>query len=325
MLILRSRRVWTLLAFGATTLLHTQSMTHNGPGCVMPSPSDYDLLFQPVEMTHEGINRFFTAVYNSPRYTQEILPESLANLSEFLTHGKQMNFGREYARATLSLFSQKVKGCEYISAYEFNTFLSSLRHLIDHYFLASTTRDQRRKDMKKVLYQEFLNNFDLFKENPSAFFDTLSDQLLEVAYPDEGSISIESLRSTVIRFLETSLSKIYWDPNDQQLWSSVRDLSNGLSSLQDMQIIVDSDDLNDLYWSLAHRLCYFVNLVGSQLPEQFYEDIYMEMRKPSCCLLLHEEQVSLIESKRAMIQRVVTEQLAKKQASSYGIITESIS
>ncbi len=316
MLTFRSRIVWTLLVYGTSALSANTVPTY---------PSNYDSLFQPVEMTREGINRFFTTIYNSPRYTAEILPESLANLSEFLTHGKQMEFGREYARATLSLFSQKVKGCEYMSAYEFSTFLGSLRHLVDHYFAESTTRAQRKQDMKKVLYQEFLNNFDSFKADPSGFFDTLAEQLLDAVAPEESAVSADALRGTIIRFLETSLSKIYWDPNDPQLWANVRDISNALSDLQESQIIIDHDDLNDLYWSLAHRLCYFVNLVGTQLPHEFFEDVYMELRKPTCCLLLHEEQVSLIESKRIMIERVVTEQFAKKQAVNYGIITESVS
>lgn len=311
----RSFIVWSLLV--GTGGLHAQA--------IPAYHADPDVLFQPIEMTSEGINRFFLSVYNSPRYTAEILPESLANLSEFLTHGKQMNFGREYARATMSLFSQKVKGCEYMSAYEFSTFLSSLRHLVDHYFSEAVTRDQRKSDMKKVLFHEFLNNFDAFKADPSEFFDNLSDQLLDVAGPDDSAVSTDALRGTIIRFLETSLSKIYWDPNDMQLWANVRAISNSLSDLKEANIVVDNDDLNDLYWSLAHRLCYFVSLVGSQLPEQFFEDVYMELRKPTCCLLLHEEQVSLIESKRAMIERVVTEQIARKQAMSYGIITESVS
>jgi hypothetical protein len=287
---------------------------------------DLNLFLQPLKMTAAGLHCFFDQLYNSKRYIEDFYPNNFTHLEQFLEHGLQTRQERNYTKAIFSLFSQKTKGCMYISAYAFDELLSGLPRLVEYHFAhQAKNAEQKKKEIKQLLWQEFLNNFDLCKENPHLFFDTLSESILKTVDPDaHQDVSTEYLRQTIIRFVEGGLSKILWDPTDKHIWGSVKRIGDHLIELTKHNIITDTDDLNDLAWSLVHRLCYFIDITGSDLPREFYEEINVDLKNATHPLLLLEEQEELAESKRSVLERVVVEGIARQQAKQYGLITEAL-
>lgn len=190
------------------------------------SVPNLDLFLQPLQMTAAGLHCFFDQLYNSKRYVEDFYPNNFTHLEQFLEHGLQTHQERGYAKAIISLFSQKTKGCMYISAYAFDDLLAQLPRLVGHHFThPAKSADQKKKEIKQILWQEFLNNFDVCKENPHQFFDAISETIVKTVDPDaQQTVNTEYLRQTIIRFVENGLGKVLWDPTDRNIWKSVKRL-----------------------------------------------------------------------------------------------------
>lgn len=291
-----------------------------------PSVPDLDLFLQPLRMTATGLHTFFEHLYNSNRYVEDFFPNNFTHLEQFLEHGRQTAQERNYTKAIFSLFSQKTKGCIYISAYAFDDFLAQLPRLVDYQFKQpNKTAAQKKAEIKQILWQEFLNHFDLCKENPHQFFETIADSIVKTVDPDAGQeVSAEHLRQTIVRFIENGLGKLLWDPTDRNIWKSVKQIGDHLVELHKHNIIINIDDLNDTAWSLVHRLCYFVDVAGSELPQEFYEEVNADLKNVTHPLLLLEEQEDLAATKRTVLEKMAFGGIAKRQAKQYGLITEAL-
>ena len=302
------------------------SLLNFQPTDARPPVPDLDLFLQPLHMTTAGVQSFFENLYNSKRYTEDFYPNNFTHLEQFLEHGAQTQQEKSYTKAIFSLFSQKTKGCLYISAYAFDDLLAQLPRLVGYHFEQSAkTAEQKKQEIKQILWQEFLNNFEVCKTNPHQFFDNISDSVLNAVDPDaHEEISSEYLRQNIIRFIESSLGKILWDPTDKNIWNNVKSIGDHLVELTKHNIITNLDDLNDIAWSLVHRLCYFVEITGSELPLAFYEEVNLDLQNPTQELRLLEEQEELAESKKSMLEHVIFEGIARQHAREYGLITEAL-
>lgn len=286
---------------------------------------DLEQFLLPVPITKESIETFFLKAFNNPRYVKDRLPYSLDNFINFLRHGKQTQQGRDYMKATFCVWSPKIKQCDALSAAAFTEWLVELPALVDYLFVpeTATTPQQKKQAVKKVLYREFLSKFSVLSENPSMFFDNLADEVLNAADPDiNQGVSLEHLRQMIVRFIETCMNKLFWDPSDKDTWANMKHMGDLLGRLKEQGIIKDVDDLNDLCWSLVHRVCHFVSYFGPELPMEFYEEVRKEIQNPSCILLTLEEQESLMETKRATLERAIIESVARIHAHQQGLFTE---
>lgn len=290
---------------------------------ISKSIPNLELFLLPLKMTPNGIRDFFELMYNTKQY-QEFLPESFTHLVQFLNHGKQTNQGREYVKSTLALFRQKLKGCRYVDAYVFSTVLVQLPESLDYLFINSDRAvDYQRKAIKQALYNEFLNNFDEFKKDPATFFDALSSTIMSDIDPEQGqTVGLECLRQSVIRLLETGISKLVWEPSDKDIWKNVTDTAEHLAMLYDYKIITDPDDLNDLCCGLIYRLADFMDATAPALSTEFFETLNTELRNPTHPLLLMPEQDDLALSKKELLERAMIDSYAKKQAFEQGLIID---
>lgn len=291
------------------------------------APSTHDLLFLPVKMTPSGLELFFESVYNTKQYSEEFLPNNFSHMTQFLQHAKEEAQGdREYIKATFSLFGQKLKGCEYANAYKFCYLIHELPELIGYTFVSSAkSEEEKRMAIRQILSDGFFNNWRSFKTDPKMFMNRLSDDLLRAADPDayEG-ISIEYLRQSVVRFIEIGLSKIVWASHDPELWTNVTKTASGLMDLVDHGIIADTDDLNDMYWSLLHRLRWFVSTTASNLQSEFFQEALQATQEKRTPLLMLEEQEEFMQTKCQALQKSLYNGLAKAQAHRAGLITDVI-
>lgn len=208
---------------------------------------------------------------------------------------------------------------------------------------------KRNNPTKDILYDAIYLQFSELKRDPEAFFDQLSDTIatallddsvestaeafshkisaaVEQAYSlDAELINIEKLRQTIVRFLEVTMNQIIWSPRDGVgVWSSVKQIANNLHDLLDADIFDDPDDLNDLYWSLMHRFCFFLDLHGAGMPIDVYEAIQSDLNANSIALLTLEEQEEFMETKANRLSRVVAENVAKIKAQQHGLVPKEI-
>ena len=134
-------------------------------------------------------------------------------------------------------------------------------------------------------------------------------------------ISVDELRHTLVRLLEITINKLTWHPEEHaKIWVSVKSISKQLEVLMEHNIIDDANDLDDLYWTLIHRFCYFLDLAHADLPVKFLEAIKDDVSTQQFLLIELEEQEPLITSKRDHLLHVVRSGIARKKAYDKGIV-----
>jgi len=284
--------------------------------------------FFPISFSQEGINHFLQNIYNRSDYGTEFLPNNFTHMLQFLQHGITTQQGASYAQSVFKLFSNKLKSAAYVNAYVFADALTPLAKLLKHYFSTPPQRSVKKikTAVNDVLYSTFLSQFDFFKKDPKKFFSSLSSEILtSLNHELAGSrkeIVKEQLRQTIVRFFELCVSKLVWCPDESEnIWPSVKITSEKLAHMVKEKIIADIDHLDDLFWSITHRFCFFVDLTSSDLPLPFFQNIKQELvnKKPLLCKL--EEQEKMVTSKADCLMQAMLSGEAKARAQEYGIVT----
>lgn len=279
--------------------------------------------YEPIKPTANGITHFLKHMYNDPEYAQDFLPNDFSHVQQLLEKRQT----RSFAQSALRLFCNKLKACPYVNAYAFSNLLDHMPSLLEHYFVVvrpATEFDETRKKINKVLYAQFLHKFEDLKKNPQLFFDDLSNEILnEINNPikDVGDIGIEELRKTALIFLEVGLGKLIWCPNDHaDTWKSVKTISENLMKLTDANVLVDADDLNDLFVTLLERYCYFIDIAATDLPTDYFAMVKNDMNSPMPLFTI-EEQEKLIEPKMQRLNRALAIAEARNRAYQHGMVT----
>lgn len=262
----------------------------------------------------------------NPRYIKEILPNDFSYLKQLLEYTKSTEQPRTFTRSVFKLFSNLIKGTRYINAYAFSDLLENMPNLLQKSFVMYKTEtvlrnitiyeldacDRFKRSVSTLLVTSFNNNYQEFKKNPQVFLDNLSNEILDI---NEEEVNVELLRQAVIRFLEISLNKLVWSIEDkEESWMLVKKISNQLACFMDHAIIVDVNDLDDLFWTLVHRYSYFLELNCSEFTLEFYEKIKQDIASEHCLLLELEEQDSFVEKKSSFFLKQLMAQEAQQRA-----------
>jgi len=271
---------------------------------------------------------------SKPEYARDILPNDFSHLTTLLDYCKKANKSRAYVERIFRVFSRLLKGAQYVNAYAFGQMLEQLPDLLEQHFTVYKSRaysgdakllnlepiDRFKEVVNRTLYSRFLNEYDLFKKNSDSFFDMISTDIFEIVAEEA---TIDQLRQTVIRFLEVGLSKLVWSPEEHDtIWQSVKRMSQQINTLMDHYVVDDDDDVNDLFWTLIHRFCFFLDITGSVLPAEFYENIKQDVAAQQLELLELEEQEHWLESKTSCLKRALLTAEARSRAYQHGILTK---
>ena len=257
----------------------------------------------------------------------------LSHLGEFIFHAHVMDEPVSYLRSIFKLFSNILKGTEYINAYQFYLIVESLSRQLNTYMRLEKTHSYLRGNIalyeeifldrfkavtNNLLYAKFSTEFSLFKDSPDIFLENIAQEVMEIAKEE---VDIAFLQQSLVKFLEVSISKLVWSPYDQEkTWESVKKISNQLAFLVEQNIISDLNDLDDLFWSLIHRYCYFIDVSSSMLPPSFYQAVRADIANQQLILLDLEEQDKFIEPKIERLRRVLVQAEAKSRGHQEGII-----
>lgn len=260
-----------------------------------------------------GISGYLRDIFNAPSYAQDFLPNNFFHMTELLHHGNKTGKDRLYIRSVLRLFSNKIKASTYVNAFAFTELLGEFPHLLERYFIIDSDKslDSLKDIIYEIQYRTFATQFPDFKSNPSTFLHNLSAEIEDAT----------ELRKLMMVFLEISLSKLIWSPNDQyDTWQTTKLIADQLTSLYKKTIIADLEDLNSLCISLLERYCFFLDVAGTTIEITTFEQIKEDIQ--SCCTpLLHlPEQEDIIETKIQRFSRCLLELEAKARAREVGLI-----
>lgn len=270
------------------------------------------------------------------KYRQEILPNNFSYLLQLLEHGVKTNQPHDYAQNVFRLFGKLLKGSEYVNSYVFSTLMQQLPSLLKHHFavpkidsalthLALHDMDvleRLQHSVTSVVYKKFTNEFTQCKENPELFLDDLTQKILSVTNHE---ISAKDLRQTVLGFVEVGLSKLIWNPNDhEKSWESVKTLAHNLATLMEHNVIDNVDDLDDLFWTLTHRFCYYLDLNGADMPLSFHAKVKNDIATQQLVLFDLEEQESFLQPKSECVLNTLLTQEAKRRAEDYNSLTKHV-
>ena len=285
-----------------------------------------DPVEQPTQTTPASLLQSIQRELKDPNYRKDILPNNFSYLIQLLEYGSKTNQPRDYTQNVLSLFSKLLKGAEYVNSYVFSSLVEQLPRLLKNNFMfyqpGSPTEqlalndidvlDRLQQSVTTFMYGKFTNEFSLFKENPDQFLDDLTRKIVNATSEE---MSIEALRQTVVRFMEVGLSKLIWNAQDhEKSWESLKTLSDKIATLMEFNIVDDLNDLDELFWTLIHRYCYFLELHTTELPVSFYERVKQDISTQQLTLFDLEEQETFLQSKSECLIHTLLTQEAQKRA-----------
>jgi hypothetical protein len=262
----------------------------------------------------------------NPSYRTEILPNNFSHLSQLIVSGNSNNQPPAYLRSIIKLFSNMLKSAEYVNAYEFESFMNKFPAMVQPYFSLTASRsyitqpllydahmfDRFKETVNNVLYFKFSSDYEEFKKNPTEFLAHVSSEIVTIAQEE---VNREQLRQAIIRFEEIALSKLIWNVSEpEKSWTITKKIANHLATLVECNILDDLNDLDDLYWTLLTRYCYFIDLTAVDLAPSFYSTIKNDISSGNILLLELEEQDAIVEPKLSYMQRTLMVAQAQSQA-----------
>lgn len=294
------------------------------------------ILFSHISVTAKG-QVDMAAIFhelNRSDYCIDILPHDFSYLVKLLQYGKNTKKDSEYAERVLRLYIRLVKGAPCINGYAFADLLTRLPDLLSHCCVIKNKHlttspnlldmdmfDRFKESVNGVLYNRFLTEYDLFKKNPDDFLQNISQQVLDLAQEE---IATLQLRNVLMRFLEISINKLVWSADEpEKAWDSTKTMAAELTKLIQQNIIEDTDELDDLFWSLTYRFSFFTDIFASNLSEAFYNTVQHDIANKKLLLVNLEEQQDWLETKEQYLTRTLQCSRAKMIAyQKNGILTD---
>lgn len=296
------------------------SVSHNTEPLIFKAPQqetsndkELSLFLSEIEFTHTGIKTFFTQNFNRKEYGRDFLPHNFCHLTQFLRYGTQMNQPPEFFEGVIRLFNQKVKASPFVNSEALEKMLAQTTPYLEQ-MLPQQDKQSFWKDIKKTLWTTFQNKFSFLQQNPMGFFEDISDEIIQKVQIHVSSP--EKLRGSTLRFVEGGVDKLVWSPYDQlETWKSFKNIGNSLTHLYEKNIITDQYDVNELYWGLVERYCYFLELTGPLLSKETIQEIHKDIMSQKIAWLNTEEQEEGLEKKHERLAQALIETQAKKQFS----------
>ena len=274
---------------------------------------DMHFFIKPVQFSSCGIKDFFLERFNDHFYTENVLPLCFLHMEDFVYYGLTSRHSKSIAMMTLDLFHQKLKECRWVNPFALTLLLKNLPSMLGSLCVDET--DLQKARVKSLIFDAMEKRFDQFKDNPENFISSLSDTIVEELF-NPATPTAQEISGITVRFIESALDKLIWDPRDQEYtWESVKLIAKHLEILFDTNVIVYEKDLNHMYWSLISRFCYFIDLSRTDLSlicyQQIKNDISDAITKAPFLLKEELEEHSITKKDRLM-QVVLAGEMSSK-------------
>lgn len=283
-----------------------------------------ELLSTPISFGPHCFNEFMQNVYNQYEYASVVLPNSMHHLLQFFEYGTTYRQPRSYYKSVVKLFHNKIKASEYINPYAFSDMLEKINPLLRNQMVSHESHSWHKisSDINEILYHSFVSNFPLFKASPKTFLSDLSESIVQRFQKSaDEEIEIAHLQASMLRFFEISIGKLVWSPEDKEKsWHLVKKIADQLAELLEADIIANVDDLDDIYWSLVHRYCFYLDVAQTNLAPETFAYIRTDIESNPCVLFSLEEQEPFITSKKQHLLAALLDYEAKGLARERGFV-----
>lgn len=269
----------------------------------------------PAKNFQASFMEFIKRVYNHESYAQ-VLSQDGADLVQFLDLTKEAALSSQEAYIGLRLFTNKLKACEIVDDVLLEQVVPALVKNMEHYFNAEVKTDEGsvdfiKKHIENIILMHLTSHLDGFTTTPETFVSGLSQeiasalqkqwQLTQQKMVSSGDAKAR-LRMGISKFLELALGKLVWDLKSAKgMWQSFLDIADSLQLLAAHGIIDHMDDLDDLFWTLTHRFCFFLDLTGGALSVSSLDEIEHDLITKSVYFLEMKEQDKGITSKKEIL------------------------
>ena len=270
-----------------------------------PSVDLFSYFLRPIDFSKEGIAHYFKYTYNHDTYT-EYLPYNFSHMIQFLEFGQTHDQNEAYAKSIIKLFLQKIKGCDFVSSYSLITSMPKLADSLAPYIEKKEAGflEELQKNLKVRFSKIFSTYYSYFQKNPDAFLEALSEQIAKKTneVQTQQHIDVEQIRKDVLRFLETCISKLVWDPTDAyDAWIAINEIATQTEQFLDKKLLSDVDAFDDICWSLIHRFCYFIDVSSENISQEIFIQIINDIHTEKLILFEVEEQEDLIVHKKDFV------------------------
>jgi hypothetical protein len=294
----------------------------------------FDIFWKPVKYSQSSIKCFIKHSYNNLAYAPKFLAFGFGyHIVPLLSYAHLNQQPRAYIKSIIKLFGQKSKSTPYINAFSYFEFLETLPPLLSPYCVVQQ-KDYMldQESIKQCLYNFFLTDFNSLKTDPESAFNKLSvaicQQLQQAAVirkEQRQDISIKELQYDMFHFLEITLSKLIWSAQDQKsVWESVKAISAILTDLQQHNILPSLDSLDELFWTLISRFCYFLEIEGAELNEPAFHAISQDLASGDLLLWTLPEREAYITTKAKSLKTALISAEIRSRAYKMGLITDLI-
>ncbi|MFA6066799.1 MAG: hypothetical protein WC707_06480 [Candidatus Babeliaceae bacterium] len=285
--------------------------------------NDLVSFLKPVKFTQPGVRCFFKHTFNQTSYSEHFLPACFLHCLDFLEFGVQLDQPNGFLESSLDIFHQKLKESQWVNPFALHIMLKEFPRLFEP--ITKNYKEAQKELIKKIIKHALLTRFTELKQDPSGFIDNLADEIMVTTHGSDGEPTVQQLQWCIVRFIESGLNKLIWDPRDQlETWENVKTLGSCLDALYDSAIIPDTKMLNQCYWSLIYRYCYFIESTGPALSLETYSAIQQDLTNASLAFLYLEEQEDFITTKVDRLHKALVEGELKARAHASGIITDYV-
>lgn len=275
--------------------------------------------------TLEGIKEYLEKIYNNDAYAKTVLPTNFSHLRQLIGFGAQTKQGPDYLKHILRIFRQKFMACEYTCAQETAYTINYLCTILQKFKIEKKDNIHCVSNIKNICYEEFSTKFEDFKNDPDVFLTKLSEKIHESMSYETGERETKpsEVRTLVVRFLDTIISKILWSPEEgKRAWQEFVTVGDALNSLSENKIICKEEDLNDLTKLLTERFIYFLSIAGAELDESFFEAARNDLLNKKLPWLETEELEHEITKRLDLIRKALIQaQIKSKAKRDYGILS----
>ena len=264
--------------------------------------------------------KYVKDIYNQRDYAKA-LSQDPSHIIKFFEESNELNVSMDAFYVGLRLFYNKLKECEIVDATMILDLLKRLPPLLERYFGEHVELDvvadfdSMQKNMELIIISKCTEKLPEFAIRPQMCAAEIAQDLTDFYRQQIGAIqqkvknfkAKERLRDMLIKFFELSLSKAMWYVREREdVWQTFVDLSNQLYNLGNCGVIDHSDDLDDLFWSLVLRYCFFIDLMGPQLPLTFYDEVEQALENKSVSFLeLGELDKSIMSKKDILLENLL--------------------
>lgn len=280
---------------------------------------------KPITFTQPGVHYFIKQIYNHADYA-DFLAHNMYHITQFLK-----NMPTDPC-PILRMFGDKFKQTSYINPYAFADFLREITPLLKA-TVSPGKQNSLKKQISKTMYDQMLYKFDYLKQDPHAYFNELTDNLITLMHqsPITDMQKLE-ISKTVVAFLEITLNKLVWHPQEyKNAWTNLLDIADQLNSINE-GLLHNNEDLNSLFITLLERFYLFLDLSYAEIPIDFYLNLRKQITEQPPLVLTFTNDTrncnglhissDCFQTKLQRFEKIVTLAEAKTRAYNEGIYAQ---